>query len=58
MNPFNSARRDLLRVGSLGMAGAALPAVSFAAEAAEHGFRRASPPTTAIVQRPPVRRKR
>ena len=31
MNSFNSLRRDLLRVGSLGMAGAALPAVSFAA---------------------------
>jgi polygalacturonase len=31
MNSFNSMRRDLLRVGSLGVAGAALPAVSFAA---------------------------
>jgi polygalacturonase len=31
MISFNSARRDLLRVGSLGMAGAAVPAVSFAA---------------------------
>jgi len=31
MNPFNSARRELLRVGSLGMAGAALPAASLAA---------------------------
>ena len=31
MNSFNSMRRDLLRVGSLGMAGAAIPAVSFAA---------------------------
>jgi polygalacturonase len=31
MNPFNSARRDLLRVGSLGMAGAALPALASAA---------------------------
>ena len=31
MNSFNSARRDLLRVGSLGMAGAAFPAVSLAA---------------------------
>jgi len=31
MNTFNSQRRDLLRVGSLGMAGAAIPAVSFAA---------------------------
>ena len=31
MNSFNSARRDLLRVGSLGMAGAALPALASAA---------------------------
>jgi polygalacturonase len=31
MNSFNSMRRDFLRVGSLGMAGAALPAVSLAA---------------------------
>src|SRR5580704_1103627 len=31
MNSFDSMRRDLLRVGSLGAAGAALPAVSFAA---------------------------
>jgi polygalacturonase len=31
MNPFNSARRDLLRVGSLGMASAALPALASAA---------------------------
>jgi polygalacturonase len=31
MNPFNSARRDLLRVGSLGIAGAALPALAAAA---------------------------
>jgi polygalacturonase len=31
MNPFNSVRRDLLRVGSLGMAGAALPALASAA---------------------------
>ena len=30
MNPFNSARRDLLRVGSLGMAGTALPALASA----------------------------
>jgi len=30
MNSFNSARRDLLRVGSLGMAGAALPALASA----------------------------
>ncbi len=34
MNSFNSMRRDLLRVGSLGMAGAAIPAVSFAATGA------------------------
>src|SRR5580698_5909876 len=32
MNPFNSARRDLLRVGSLSMAGAALPALAAAAK--------------------------
>ena len=31
MNPFNPQRRDLLRVGSLGVAGAAIPAISFAA---------------------------
>ena len=31
MNTFNSLRRDLLRVGSLGMAGAAIPAISLAA---------------------------
>ena len=31
MNSFNSKRRDLLRVGSLGVAGAAIPAVSLAA---------------------------
>jgi polygalacturonase len=31
MTSFNSMRRDLLRVGSLGVAGAAIPAVSFAA---------------------------
>jgi polygalacturonase len=31
MNPFNSVRRDLLRVGSLGMASAALPALASAA---------------------------
>jgi polygalacturonase len=31
MNPFNSARRDLLRVGTLGMAGAALPSLAAAA---------------------------
>jgi len=33
MNTFNSMRRDILRAGSLGMAGAAIPAVSFAASA-------------------------
>jgi polygalacturonase len=33
MTPFNPQRRDLLRVGSLGVAGAALPAVSLAAAA-------------------------
>ena len=33
MTPFNPQRRDLLRVGSLGVAGAAIPAVSFAAAA-------------------------
>ena len=32
MNPFNSVRRDLLRVGSLGVAGAALPAFALAAK--------------------------
>ncbi|MGD0470621.1 MAG: glycosyl hydrolase family 28-related protein [Terriglobales bacterium] len=31
MNSFNSKRCDLLRVGSLGVAGAAIPVVSFAA---------------------------
>jgi polygalacturonase len=31
MNPFNSVRRDLLRVGSLGMASAAMPALASAA---------------------------
>ena len=34
MTLFNPQRRDLLRVGSLGMAGAAIPAVSFAASKA------------------------
>ncbi|HVN93736.1 MAG TPA: glycoside hydrolase family 28 protein [Terracidiphilus sp.] len=33
MPPFNPQRRDLLRVSSLGLAGAAIPAVSFAAQA-------------------------
>ncbi len=32
MTTFNSNRRDLLRVGSLGVAGAAFPAISFAAQ--------------------------
>ncbi|HEY1803486.1 MAG TPA: glycoside hydrolase family 28 protein [Terracidiphilus sp.] len=32
MTLFNPQRRDLLRVGSLGVAGAAIPAVSFAAQ--------------------------
>ena len=31
MRTFDSLRRDLLRTGSLGLAGAALPAASFAA---------------------------
>jgi polygalacturonase len=35
MTSFNSQRRDLLRVGSLGVAGAAIPAVSFAAKAGD-----------------------
>ncbi len=43
MNPFNSARRDLLRVGSFGMAGAALPALASAA-----GKEKPSPIPTAI----------
>ena len=34
MTSFNPQRRDLLRVGSLGVAGAAIPAVSFAAATA------------------------
>src|SRR5208282_4470698 len=37
MNPFNSVRRDLLRVGSLGMASAALPALASAASASAAG---------------------
>ncbi len=32
MNSFNSLRRDFLRTGGLGIAGAAIPAVSFAAK--------------------------
>jgi polygalacturonase len=45
MTSFNSARRDLLRVGSLGMAGAALPAVSLAAaKAGDDPTRSASAP--------------
>jgi polygalacturonase len=35
MNSFNSMRRDFLRAGSLGMAGAALPAASFAGTKSE-----------------------
>ncbi|MGO8759306.1 MAG: glycoside hydrolase family 28 protein [Terracidiphilus sp.] len=35
MNRFDSMRRDFLRVGSLGMAGAAMPAVSLAASKAD-----------------------
>jgi polygalacturonase len=37
MNDFNSFRRDFLRVGSLGAAASAIPAVSLAAEAARTG---------------------
>lgn len=33
MNSFRSMRRDFLRTGSVGMAVAAIPAVSFAAAA-------------------------
>jgi polygalacturonase len=35
MNTFNAPRRDFLRTGGIGMAAAALPAVSFAASAKE-----------------------
>jgi polygalacturonase len=35
MNTFNTPRRDFLRTGGIGMAAAALPAVSFAASAKE-----------------------
>jgi polygalacturonase len=35
MNTFNSMRRDFLRTGGIGMAAAAIPAVSFAASAQE-----------------------
>ena len=37
MKSFNSMRRDFLRTGSLGMAAAAIPAVSFAASAQDAG---------------------
>ena len=35
MKTFSSMRRDILRTGSIGMAAAAIPAVSFAAAARE-----------------------
>jgi polygalacturonase len=37
MKSFNSMRRDFLRTGSIGMAAAAIPAVSFAASAQDAG---------------------
>jgi polygalacturonase len=43
MTLFNPQRRDLLRVGSLGMAGAAIPAVSFAAQSGQPNPNPASP---------------
>ena len=48
MNPFNSVRRDLLRVGSLGMASAALPALASAAGASAAGKDK-TPAATPIV---------
>lgn len=42
MTPFNSMRRDLLRVGSLGMAGASISAVSFAAPKSNANSRQTS----------------
>jgi polygalacturonase len=45
MNSFDSMRRELLRVGSLGFAGAAIPAVSFAAQP---GAPNAAAPSSAI----------
>ncbi|MGB8030730.1 MAG: glycoside hydrolase family 28 protein, partial [Terracidiphilus sp.] len=47
MTSFNPQRRDLLRVGSLGVAGAAIPAVSFAAQPGQPNPDPASP-TAAI----------
>ena len=47
MTPLNPNRRDLLRVGSLGMAGVAIPAVSFAAQPGPPGPDPGSP-TAAI----------
>jgi polygalacturonase len=49
MNTFNSKRRDLLRVGSLGVAGAAIPAVSFAAAANGESFVSSVTPPSAIT---------
>jgi polygalacturonase len=43
MSSFNSMRRDFLRTGSLGMAAAAIPAVSFAASAQDAGVAAAAP---------------
>ena len=43
MKTFNSMRRDFLRTGSIGMAAAAIPAVSFAA-AAQDGANATAPP--------------
>jgi hypothetical protein len=37
MNAFNSMRRDFLRTGSLGANAAAIPVVSFAADARHNG---------------------
>ena len=48
MTPFNPQRRDLLRVGSLGVAGAAIPAVSFAAAASSQSPTSSNMPTPAI----------
>ena len=61
MNPFNSVRRDLLRVGSLGMAGAALPALASAAgpsAAVKRRARRFPPPSsTSASTAPPATAK-
>jgi len=48
MNSFNSQRRDLLRVGSLGFAGATIPAVSFAAMASGQNPTSSNVPASAI----------